>query len=322
MSEKASKNKRKERGLNVRVVQEKKTTERSEVRVNSYSKKASTKSAKKAPKNTHAKKTKKKIKVIAEEKIETLSLNPVDKYVSKIIIRDVEKTRAEVEKPPVKVSDIKAIEKFNEDMPKPPVFPAAKKVVPEPPKISAKEIKDREIKKALNTASHLPETGKKRQRTRGVGNFGWARLTLMITCAATAIFALVYFMNLTSSDVSLKVAAAQSGIEATYPDYVPRGYDLSDVSSTSGKVTMSFKSEDGLFTISEETSSWDSTALLNNYIKENYASDEYSVVAEQGLTIYMGTNWEAWMNGGLLYKLEVKTGNLTKKQLKTIATSL
>ncbi|MBQ3296333.1 hypothetical protein IJG95_01325, partial [Candidatus Saccharibacteria bacterium] len=68
--------------------------------------------------------------------------------------------------------------------------------------------------------------------------------------------------------------------------------------------------------------SWDSSALLNNYVRENYSDDEYSVVIEQGLTIYMGSNWEAWVNGGLLYKLQVKTGSLTKKQLKTIATSL
>ena len=192
-----------------------------------------------------------------------------------------------------------------------------------PRKLSAKEVKENEIKRAISLAEKLPDTGKKRHKKGDlITRFGWARLTLMITCAVTAVFALVYFVNLTSADMSLKVAASQSGIEATYPDYVPRGYELSDVTSASGKVTMNFKSEEGSFMITEEASSWDSSALLNNYVRENYSDDEYSVVIEQGLTIYMGSNWEAWVNGGLLYKLQVKTGSLTKKQLKTIATSL
>lgn len=191
-----------------------------------------------------------------------------------------------------------------------------------PRKLSAKEIKEQEIKKAINSAKKLPSQ-KKRKRSSVFGNFGWARLTLMITCATTAVFAFIYFISSTSSDVSLKVAASQSGIEASYPDYIPRGYELSDITSASGKVTMNFKNSDGeAFTLVEESSTWDSNALLNNYIRENYEDDSYAVVVEQGLTIYMGNSWEAWVNGGILYKLNVTAGSLTKKQLKTIATSV
>ena len=144
----------------------------------------------------------------------------------------------------------------------------------------------------------------------------------MITCAATAVVALVYFINSTSIEGSIKVAASNSGIEAVYPERVPRGYKLSDVASSNSRVVMNYTSEDGTFTLSEEPTKWNSDALLNNYIKQNYTSEEYNVVVEQGLTIYMGSNWEAWVNGGTLYKLTVKDGSLTKKQLKTIATSL
>lgn len=254
---------------------------------------------------------------------ETLSLNADTTYSSRIIPRDVTRNRAEIENPPVPTA-----QKDNAK-----VAPAtrrrfsanifARESAQKARKLTAKEIKEREIKKAVSLANRLPKNGRQRQRKPDlITRFGWARLTLMITCVATAVFALVYFINLTSADMSLKVAASQSGIEATYPDYVPRGYELSDVTSASGKVTMNFKSEDGAFMITEEASNWNSEALYSNFIKENYADDEYSVVIEQGLTIYMGANWEAWVNGGLLYKLNVKSGSLTKKQLKTIATSL
>lgn len=190
-------------------------------------------------------------------------------------------------------------------------------------KQSASEIKEREIERAVKTAAKLPETRNKRTRKGGFNfsNSNWTRAVLAIACATTAIFAVAYFINLTSTDMSLKVAAMQSGIEASYPSYVPRGYSLSDVTSASGKVTMNFVSDEGSFMIVEESSSWDSTALLNNYIKETYG-DDYTVVREQGLTLYMGDTWEAWVNGGTLYKLNVTSGSLTKKQMKTIAASL
>lgn len=121
--------------------------------------------------------------------------------------------------------------------------------------------------------------------------------------------------------MSIQVAASQSGINAKYPAYIPRGYEMSDVTSSSGKVSMRFKGDDGEFIISEENSSWDSEGLLNNFIKPTYNND-YTVVREQGLTLYMGANWQVWVNGGMLYKLNITSGTLTKKQLKAIATSL
>ncbi len=254
-----------------------------------------------------------------ESIFETLSLNTEIKgYEPKIITRDVARSRAEIENQPVQILSNTRTEKKEK-----PVLLANKKTKEAPRKLSAKEIKEKEIKKAVSLAQRIPSGGKKRHKKIDlIGRFGWARLTLMITCAITAVFALVYFISITSADMSLRVAASQSGIEASYPDYVPRGYELSDVTSASGKVAMSFKSADGVFSITEENSTWDSDALLNDYIRKNYDADDYSVVVEQGLTIYMGTNWETWVNGGILYKLEVRSGSLTKKQLKSIATSL
>ena len=71
----------------------------------------------------------------------------------------------------------------------------------------------------------------------------------------------------------------------------------------------------------EEASSWDSNALLTNYVKEAFG-DGYSIVREQGLTIYIKGSNAAWVNGGIVYKLKADDGVLTNKQIRSIAVSL
>ena len=191
----------------------------------------------------------------------------------------------------------------------------------EPPKVTAKELKEQAIQKALVSANRQTVTKetKKPDRVR----LTWGRILLAFSCAAAMVCAIVYFVNLTAPDVSLKVAAMQSGIEATYPSFTPRDYNLSDITSEENKVTLTFRGNDGTssYTLTEEKSSWDSNALLSNYISPYYAED-YTMVREQGLTLYMVKDGASWVNNGILYKLKVNSGALTKKQIKTIATSL
>ena len=196
--------------------------------------------------------------------------------------------------------------------------------------MTAAEIKDREIKKALalaaqNSTSEQAEkskTSKKKSSNFGGVHFGFGRVLLAMTCAAVAVFAIVYFVNLNMPDLSLRVAAMQTGIEASYPSYRPRGYELSDITSESGKVTLNFKNSDGdAFSLVEESSSWDSNTLLTNYVTPTY-QDNYIVIREQGLTLYVSGSDACWVNGGVMFKLKTLSGTLTKKQIKSIATSL
>lgn len=282
-------------------------------------KKTTTKKKTTAPKKT----TQKKVENF--EEFETLKLTTSKKPESKIILRDVAK-----EKPDLKWAEPKKTEE-----PKKIEEPKAEKITPEPmpvyhpvshpqpmrapSRVPAPQLKQQEIEKAVKTATKMPVEQKRRKR--GVfGEFGWTRVVLATACITTAVFAMVYFVNIASTDMSLQVAASQSGINAKYPS-APRGYELSDVTSSSGKVLMHYKSDEGEFSLTEENSNWDSEALLNNYIKSTYGND-YTVIREQGLTLYMGSTWEAWVNGGMLYKLDITSGSLTKKQMKTIATSL
>jgi hypothetical protein len=119
------------------------------------------------------------------------------------------------------------------------------------------------------------------------------------------------------------VAAMQIGIEASYPAYVPRDYSLSDITSEEGKVILNFRNNlsGDSFMIIEEKSSWDSNALISNYVEKEYG-DDYVVVREQGLSLYISGSDAAWVNGGICFRLRASNGVLTKKQIKNIAVSL
>ena len=78
---------------------------------------------------------------------------------------------------------------------------------------------------------------------------------------------------------------------------------------------------DSSFTLTEEKSSWDTNALLSNFVKEEYG-ENYTVIREQGLTIYISGSDAAWVNGGIVYKIDTTSGSLTNKQIRSIAVSL
>ena len=191
--------------------------------------------------------------------------------------------------------------------------------------MTAKQMKDQAIQKALAAASQTNDSDKKSSKYQKIGkvHFGWGRVLLAFTCAAVAVVAIVYFVNLNMPDISLRVAAMNTGIEATYPSYVPRDFALTDITSENGKITLNFKNSamEQEFTLVEEKSSWDSNALLSNYVKAEY-TDNFATIREQGLTIYVDGSNAAWVNGGVVYKLSANGDVLTKKQIKSIATSL
>ncbi len=188
---------------------------------------------------------------------------------------------------------------------------------------TAKQLKDEAIKKALATTLKQDEEQVKSLKDDNKLHFGFGRVLLALSCAAVAVFAIVYFVNLNMPDISLRVAAMQTGIEASYPSYIPRNYVLSDIMSEDGRITLSFKNSqtDSVITLEEEKTSWDSNALLANYVKSEY-SDSYTTIREQGLTIFVDGSNATWVNGGIVYRLASLNNELTKKQIKSIATSL
>lgn len=142
----------------------------------------------------------------------------------------------------------------------------------------------------------------------------------------SATFALVlmagYLTYLNMPSLSVRVAAAQAGIDANYPQYRPDGYSLrGPVAYNQGEVAMTFGANGGAkdFTIKQAKSGWDSSAVLDNYITPR-AGASYIPYTERGLTIYTYDGNAAWVNGGILYTIE-GDAPLSSEQIRRIATS-
>lgn len=183
---------------------------------------------------------------------------------------------------------------------------------------SAKEVKDAQIAKAL-----APTPKPKKTRKRIMKDHPALRRSfvagIIILIVALGLFAAWRLIP----TISVSVAAAQAGISATYPEYTPDGYSLSQpVTFSEGEVDLKFTSHsnDNYYTITQTRSSWDSSAVLDNVVTPVVGQD-YTTTKERGLTIYTYDNSAAWVNGGILYKVDSKAP-LSGDQIRKIATSL
>lgn len=147
---------------------------------------------------------------------------------------------------------------------------------------------------------------------------------LSIASASLALLLLGgYFTYLNMPSLSVRVAAAQAGVNASYPSYHPDGYSLNGpVAYSQGEVMMKFASTTGpqSFTVAQTKSNWDSSAVLENYVKSK-AGDNYITYDEHGLTIYTFGGNAAWVNGGILYTIS-GDAPLSGDQIRHIATSM
>lgn len=181
----------------------------------------------------------------------------------------------------------------------------------------ASEIKKHSIEKALHNAQPAKKARK--------GSFAKRHPRLVSISSATLAIALLggYLTYLNLPNISVRVAAAQAGIAATYPSYQPSGYSLKGpVAYNNGQVSMNFAANVGPqdFTVNQVKSSWDSSALLTNYVAEK-SSGDYQTLSSGGLTIYTYRGNAAWVNGGILHTIE-GDAPLSPDQIRKIATSM
>lgn len=186
------------------------------------------------------------------------------------------------------------------------------------PKVSKKATEEKAAKSAMRSLAKMNDDAPKMKAKRKPH-----RIALAVLCSAITVFALFFFVQTNMPDITVKVAAMQTGIDATYPSYIPRNYTLKTVTSEKdGSITMTFNGpDDASFTLTEEKSTWDSVALLNNFVKGEYSSD-YSTIRERGITVYVDRGKAAWVNGGLLYKVSSSFKNLSKEQIINLVSSL
>ncbi len=194
---------------------------------------------------------------------------------------------------------------------------AAAKHTPQASVPAASVLKQAAIKEALDNA---PAANSKQHRAQQ--SFRSRIVGAVFGCMALVLFG-GYFTYLNVPNLSVRVAAAQAGIDASYPGYRPDGYRLNGpVAFSDGQVRMKFAANTGTtdFTLNQSRSNWDSSALLENYVKTQ-SNDEYSTSQEKGITIYNYGSNAAWVSGGILYTIE-GDAPLSPDQIRKIATSV
>lgn len=178
-------------------------------------------------------------------------------------------------------------------------------------------IKNEAIDKALASAPSHHKSAKQVQHPSKAPRFlSFASMALSLLLLAG------YLTYINLPNLSVRVAANQAGIDASYPGYRPDGYRLAGVNYDQGSVSLKFAANAGPqnYTITQQQTSWDSTAVRENYVKTNWG-DDVVPYSERGLTIYAHEGNAAWVNGGILYTI---TGDatLSTSQVRSIATSL
>ena len=178
-------------------------------------------------------------------------------------------------------------------------------------------IKQEAITEALAKApSHHAVTEHKKPRR-------FSRVLSVASASLALILLGGYFTYLNMPHLSVRVAAAQAGINATYPEYRPDGYSLSGpIAYDQGQVNMKFASNSGPqnFTIKQAKTDWDSSAVQENYVQQKWG-DDYMPYSEHGLTIYAHDGNAVWVNSGILYTIE-GDAPLSASQIRSLATSL
>jgi hypothetical protein len=180
---------------------------------------------------------------------------------------------------------------------------------------TSKQIKDTAISAALAKPTQKPAKVKRA--------FRWSpRFTIISVIFSILIIGTAFtWFNIPS--ISVGFAASQANINATYPQYKPDGYRLSQpVTYSDGTVTLTFKANTGnsKYSVIQTRSSWDSSAVLANIVKKA-AGDNYVTTQESGLTLFSFNDIATWVNGGILYTID-SNAPLSGEQIRHIATSL
>ncbi len=185
-------------------------------------------------------------------------------------------------------------------------------------KISSRAVKEHLLQKALaaapSTASPAFEAGSISRRAR------WS--SVVTTCVALVLLG-GYLTYINIPNLSIRVAAANAGIDAQLPQYQPGGYRLhGPIAYSNGEVEIRYQENggNGGYSIIQKSSDWDPTATLDNYVKPD-SNDDYEIHSVQGLTVYTYGQKAVWVNGGILHILDAND-ELTGSTVERIAASM
>lgn len=147
------------------------------------------------------------------------------------------------------------------------------------------------------------------------------------TSVAMTSFALImlggYLTYINIPNLSIRVAAANSGVDANLPAYQPAGYQIhGPIRYSDGEVSVAYKQMGGnsAYKLTQKPTDWDPVATLDNYV-ENDSKDDYQIHSVQGLTVYSYGKKAVWVNDGILHIID---GNvpLPSQQVERIVASM
>ncbi len=172
--------------------------------------------------------------------------------------------------------------------------------------LSSRELKEKLISERLAVIQQEPAHAHKAHKTAKRGFFTSAPRVSSVLAGCFAIVLIGgYLTYINMPNLSMRVAAAHAGVDATFPDYRPDGYRFDGpIAYNNGEVSLKFTSNtnNSGYTINQQNSSWDSQAVLDNYVTKH--AKDYLTYSEQGLTIYTFNGQAAWVNGGVFYTIE------------------
>lgn len=185
---------------------------------------------------------------------------------------------------------------------------------PKPAGILKNEAISKAMSKEMNSHSRSQRKTQKTARR-------WPKIMTVATSSLAVVMLAGYFTYLSMPNLSIRVAAVQSGVNAKYPGYRPDGYALNGpITFTDGEVRMRFAYVDGNhgFTVTQQKSNLSSSAIKQQL---DETSESVMTTTTNGLTIYSHDGRTTWVNSGILYTIEGDAA-LSNSQLQRIATSL
>lgn len=174
---------------------------------------------------------------------------------------------------------------------------------------------DKRLEQAIaDASSHLQQLPSRKKRLRPA-HFAAS------TCAVLLLAGFFAFQNV--PNLQMRLAASKAGFSAQLPDYQPAGFSVNGpIQTEPGRVVVNFKSstDNRFFSVKQQASEWNSSALLSNHIKNDKTN--LRTFETEGKTIYVyGESNASWVSGGVWYEI-AGDARLSEDQLQRIASSL
>lgn len=183
------------------------------------------------------------------------------------------------------------------------------------------------LERALSQATahqnhpHTSGTKKRRKLAHKLGIS--ARAMALSTSILAGVLLAGFFAVQNVPNLSMRVAAARAGFDATMPGYKPSGFSFKGpINYSAGQVTVTFRSntDDRSYSVTQKESNWNSEALLANFVESE--NKQYQTYIDRGRTLYIydGSN-ATWVDNGVWFQIEGNS-DMTTDQLVRVAASI